>query len=233
MFRNCLVCTKEFHTIPAKVKVGKGKFCSKICYLIDHSKNTWSKGVCKGCKKEFQYHTYRKQTCCSLSCNAKYRLDKNNERTLFLKPCNQCQKEFLTKPERIKSGRGKYCSRDCYAVWMSENRLGEQVASWRGGITPLYRKIRVLKKYRDWSKIIYARDKVCTQCFTSNVLEIDHFPLGFAQIILEKKITTTQEAILCTELWDTNNGRVICRPCHTKTASYGYHGKSIKFTQKK
>lgn len=31
MIRNCLVCGKEFKTYPCKVKVGKGKYCSKGC----------------------------------------------------------------------------------------------------------------------------------------------------------------------------------------------------------
>jgi len=31
--RNCLVCDKEFGTYPSKVKIGRGKYCSKKCCL--------------------------------------------------------------------------------------------------------------------------------------------------------------------------------------------------------
>lgn len=34
MVKNCLVCNKEFYTYPAKVKVGKGKYCSRKCCLL-------------------------------------------------------------------------------------------------------------------------------------------------------------------------------------------------------
>lgn len=29
--KNCLQCTKTFFTYPNRIKIGKGKFCSKIC----------------------------------------------------------------------------------------------------------------------------------------------------------------------------------------------------------
>lgn len=32
MIRVCLTCSKDFHTIPYEVSVGKGKFCSRTCY---------------------------------------------------------------------------------------------------------------------------------------------------------------------------------------------------------
>jgi len=31
MIRNCKVCDKEFRTYPSKVKIGRGKYCSKEC----------------------------------------------------------------------------------------------------------------------------------------------------------------------------------------------------------
>jgi hypothetical protein len=34
MIRNCLVCDKEFRTYPSKVKIGRGKYCSKDCHNI-------------------------------------------------------------------------------------------------------------------------------------------------------------------------------------------------------
>lgn len=80
IMQKCLVCNKKFKTIAAKVKVGKGKFCSKECYLKDHVKNTWSVAICKGCHRKFKFMTYRKQTCCSLKCNSLFRWKDNIER---------------------------------------------------------------------------------------------------------------------------------------------------------
>lgn len=51
MIRSCYFCTKQFNTIPSRVKVGKGKFCSQKCYwLYKKGRFTWNKGV-KGYKQ--------------------------------------------------------------------------------------------------------------------------------------------------------------------------------------
>lgn len=47
----CENCKKEFNTIPSRIKIGKGKYCSVICYHISKKgKFTWNKGV-KGYKQ--------------------------------------------------------------------------------------------------------------------------------------------------------------------------------------
>ncbi len=33
MERLCLVCNKRFKTYPSKIKIGRGKYCSKVCSL--------------------------------------------------------------------------------------------------------------------------------------------------------------------------------------------------------
>ena len=32
MIKNCEICNKEFYTKPSKIKIGKGRFCSKKCF---------------------------------------------------------------------------------------------------------------------------------------------------------------------------------------------------------
>ena len=36
-----------------------------------------------------------------------------------------------------------------------------------------------------------------------------------------------EEALECTELWDLENGRTLCVPCHKLTDTYG--GRCVKF----
>lgn len=38
MIKKCLVCKKEFKTYPSKIKLGRGKYCSKECCLIKTNK---------------------------------------------------------------------------------------------------------------------------------------------------------------------------------------------------
>ena len=46
--KNCEICREKFKTIPAKIKVGRGKFCSKKCFSISrigyHPKSEFKKG---------------------------------------------------------------------------------------------------------------------------------------------------------------------------------------------
>jgi len=226
MLRNCLTCSKEFKTIPAKIKAGKGKYCSRKCYLVEHMKNTWTTGFCLGCEKKFKYQTKRKQTCCSLSCNSAWKKKKNKTKKYSIKKCLQCYKGMEVLKSKEKEERGKYCSRKCWAKWMSKNRIGKNAYSWKGGITPLYRRIRTLAKYYKWRKKVLRRDNFqCVECKEKNIekLIVDHI-VGMAGIMKNNKVTNSIEANKCEELWDTANGRVLCKKCHAQTENYGVNG---------
>src|SRR5690242_3104445 len=48
MIRNCNVCGKEFYTVPAKLKTGRGKYCSIICRGVacrGEKNSQWKGGV--------------------------------------------------------------------------------------------------------------------------------------------------------------------------------------------
>ena len=63
--------------------------------------------VCPVCNKDFiafQKHQRR----CSWSCMGKA------YSTSIKKSCLKCGKEFLVQPHRIKQGRGKCCSKECW-----------------------------------------------------------------------------------------------------------------------
>ncbi|KKK72799.1 hypothetical protein LCGC14_2900250, partial [marine sediment metagenome] len=40
------------------------------------------------------------------------------------------------------------------------------------------------------------------------------------------KIETTEQAMECGSLWDTSNGRVLCRECHLNTSTWGFRSVS-------
>ena len=50
-------------------------------------------------------------------------------------------------------------------------------------------------------------------------LEADHIK-RFADIIRENNILSMEEARNCPELWDTKNGRTLCKTCHKNTPTY-------------
>lgn len=99
---------------------------------------------------------------------------------------------------------------------------GKNSHLWKGGITELRDKIRSSLEYKMWRRKIFERDNyTCKNCkHRGGEKHADHFPKPFAQILFENKIQTVEQAIECIELWDINNGRTLCVPCHKKTDTY-------------
>lgn len=48
--------------------------------------------------------------------------------------CLTCGNLVESKPSQIKRGRGKFCSKKCYSVWLSGALKGENGNNWKGGL---------------------------------------------------------------------------------------------------
>ena len=114
---------------------------------------------------------------------------------------------------------------------MSESARGEKNNQWKGGRVKLTRAIRDNYKYKEWLKNIYKRDGYkCNICGAYHivgdrvVLDVHHLK-AWSIMLDENKIKTLEEALSCNELWDENNGIVLCRKCHNKIHSGEYHKK--------
>ena len=46
--------------------------------------------------------------------------------------CEVCDATFWVVPSIVKIGRGRFCSRDCYGKWLSENNRGANHPNWQG-----------------------------------------------------------------------------------------------------
>jgi hypothetical protein len=114
---------------------------------------------------------------------------------------------------------------------LSENKKGKMTGSnhpnWKGGITSINRLLRTSYKYNEWRKAIYERDGYkCVHCGydKGRILEADHI-IPFSAIIEKLKFEQGIEnlydkAINYSLLWDINNGRTLCKPCHEKTETF-------------
>jgi len=81
----------------------KYKFCGKICHDLYYHK----KYKCKICNKSFI--TYEKdRKYCSRKCYLKFH-SKGTKKCI----CKNCGLEFYSEKNRLKVGRGIYCSRKC------------------------------------------------------------------------------------------------------------------------
>lgn len=113
-------------------------------------------------------------------------------------------------------------------------RFGEQHLNWKGGITPLRIRLYYHPKHKEWRKKILERDNyTCQVCGKKGGrLEVDHYPIGFAEILNNNNIKSFEKAIECKHFWDINNGRVLCSGCHKKTSNYGFRSQYSKIGRK-
>jgi 5-methylcytosine-specific restriction endonuclease McrA len=109
-----------------------------------------------------------------------------------------------TREERIATGKIKFLN-------------GEKHPMWAGGITPIHNKIRNLPQYRRWVFSIFKKDNfICQNCGYQGKEITAHHLKRFSKIIREFNIKSEEEAINCTELWNTQNGVTLCWDCHFK-----------------
>ena len=100
-------------------------------------------------------------------------------------------------------------------------RRGNKHFNWQGGITPLNTTIRNLAKFSDWRKSVYRRDNyTCQVCGITGVqINADH-EISFSELLKSGNVRTLEEAINYQPLWDIQNGRTLCIPCHKQTATF-------------
>lgn len=97
---------------------------------------------------------------------------------------------------------------------------GTKNGNWRGGTTQLNKQIRRCDKNKEWIKDVFYRDQYTCQCcgdrngYGHTVKLEAHHIKGFSKIIKEHNIKSVEEALMCKELWDINNGVTLCYKCH-------------------
>lgn len=86
---------------------------------------------------------------------------------------------------------------------------------------PLYKQIRDCSKMWSWRTTVFKRDDfTCQICRRrGGTLNADHIK-QFALILKENGIKTLEEAVICEELWNLENGRTLCELCHRKTDTF-------------
>lgn len=88
-------------------------------------------------------------------------------------------------------------------------------------LAPLIKKVRWCSRYKKWKDDILNRDNNrCSKCGEEHpVLEIHH-KTEICKILKKYEIKTIEDAHICDELWDTNNGITLCVPCHVSEDKY-------------
>ncbi len=191
---------------------------------------SWNKGesiniVCPSCNQTFKRTESSSKKFCNNRCYWNYKIgrtgnkhDRTGNRKGIFKKCLLCKKEFYVS----LSEKQKFCSSDCSFRGRIYHKK-ENHWNWKGGVTKLKEKIRKSPRYNAWRITVFKRDNyICVLCglHNHNNVNVDHFPISFAQLLKQNNIKTFEQALTCEELWNINNGRTLCVPCHEKTPNY-------------
>lgn len=106
----CQNCKKEFSTYLSKIKIDRGKFCSRKCFRLSRRKKIIRK--CSVCEKEFEIvQSIIKNgggKFCSLKCKNKFQLGKNNGNWKGGKVKSIDNRWLIYKPEHPFANSGSY-----------------------------------------------------------------------------------------------------------------------------
>ena len=122
----CSYCGKEYKAS----YVPKVPYCSTECRKRDNTK------VCPVCGKAFMPHR-KTQMYCSKKCADEQRHQESSARRT--RTCEVCGKEFVMPHPSGKANRGavkegRFCSRKCYGVWLSEKMTDPVKTIWIQGM---------------------------------------------------------------------------------------------------
>lgn len=159
------------------------------------------------------------------------RLDMQGEKNFkwvesIITSCAHCSKELRIKPHQVKNRTRNFCNRECWAL--GTRGRGSPVFRGEEAVARFRNRVAQLPEYREWHAEVLKRDGYqCVLCKTihtkSHPLEVDHIKRFFS-IVQENGIMNIEQARECKELWDVENGRTVCRPCHRTLDTYGTKG---------
>lgn len=126
-----------------------------------------------------------------------------------------------TLKKQSDSHKGILLSEEHKAKIRENTPRGENSYLWKGGISPLSEWIRKSLLYKQWLNKCMERDNwMCIVCHKrGGYLQVHHINL-FSIIMKKYNIKTKDQARLCNELWDINNGVTMCEECHNFTHKY-------------
>jgi len=203
----CEFCNKEIVDKVSRFRRAKNVFCTRKC------QHEWEK------LNKVKYLELRNKEWCikqyeTLSLIKIAKMLNCGETTVFkyfkIHGIVLDRKKWLKNVPKSQQQRNK----------LSEIRLskqlgvGEKNGNWKGGIYKLSASIRNSKKNAQWKKaVMEISNKVCVLCNSKDRLEVDHIK-KFRFILSDNKIESLKDAYTCEELWDVNNGRILCRSCN-------------------
>lgn len=128
----------------------------------------------------------------------------------------------------FKGMLGKYHSEETRRIISIKNKgrlMAEKNPNWKGGQKKLYLILRGISNYYIWRSEVFKRDNwTCQTCGRKGCHLEAHHNKRFPLILEANNIKTIEEARICKELWDINNGVTLCTWCHNLTKQKNSQG---------
>jgi len=203
----CAECGKNITDVISRFTRAKNVFCNKKC-VHNYEKHARVKFI-ELRNKQWCLDQYKKHTLAEiaelLGCGETvvwkhFNIhDINRDRSKWL----------LNTPKSIEH-------RNNLSISRINNKLsvGPKNPNWKNGISKLGHIIRSMKEYINWkNKVLEKNKKICVLCGSTNNLEVDHIK-KFSFILSDCKIKNVNDARNCVELWNVDNGRILCKRCN-------------------
>lgn len=153
----------------------------------------------------------------------------NSRKKLNLIPWNKEKKGVQKCSEETRrklSESIKKANQNIETIIKKRNHKGSKCWNWKGGISKIDKRCRILREYYEWRSKVFERDNwTCQTCGARGIYVTAHHIKSFSKIIKEYNIKTIDDARECNELWDINNGVTLCEECHKLTDNY--RGRAI------
>jgi len=190
---------------------------------------------CIICEKEFYRRPFElkkvKFFCCRICRSKAYKDFPNNKSLLNLvlgreKGTNHLEgipKSEIMKKKVSEKNKLYWKNHPEELIQRGKKMRGENHYNWKGGISPLQIAVRTSANNLKWIRHISKRDNYeCQFCKSIKKIEVHH-KIGLAKLLKDNNIKTIDDARKCKELWDINNGIVLCRKCHYKIHNKKYY----------
>ena len=221
--KDCDYCGRYYEK-PAK------RFCSLKCASKYSSKYPNKGCFKKGHKLNLKPPIFK--DC--LYCHKRFKVSRKNPTTKYC--CHRCSVDNLITGKPRSEETKKKISKNNARYWANHRMSDEHIKkaikalkpyqsgknhwNWKGGITPILKKLRMVPAYNRWRKEVFERDNyTCQKCQKVGGRLRAHHIVPFAKLIYKKNWKL---------LWDINNGTTLCLDCHYLTDSYARRYLNLK-----
>lgn len=233
---NCRICGDSFE-FKTNTAHGPKKYCSNKCKYIGQTGDKsyrWTRVEvkCIVCGNSYYVpkNVAKKGTTkfCSYSCSGKWKSSHSKGINSALwnhveAKCTLCGKVYIRKESQITRAANTFCSRNCSDAYF----VRENTNNWRGGITPIIKKIRGMRKMVLWANGVKKRDgHKCVSSGASKVPLFAHHLIRFKKLLSEAANAYPGKALDVAAnsygpMWDLDNGVTLCDPCHKEKHKKG------------